>query len=136
MSWATLHYQKQTVIFCERYRPGKEIFLRNVTRTVVAPLVCSWVWFFILGGILVPPPWVLAQGGSAPDGVDILLPRGGIPAVFDPKFVSASEADIPDDAWVLGVVIDGEAHAYSLNLLNHHEVVNDRFGELPVAAVW
>jgi hypothetical protein len=33
-------------------------------------------------------------------------------------------------------VIEGEAHAYSLNLLNHHEVVNDRFGDTPVAAVW
>jgi len=73
---------------------------------------------------------------DAPAGVEILLPRGAIGAVFEPQFVDAAEAEIPDDAWVLGVVINGEAHAYSLNLLNHHEVVNDRFGELPVAAVW
>ncbi len=71
-----------------------------------------------------------------PEGVQILLPRGGIPAVFEPRFVSAEEADISDDAWVLGVVINGEAHAYSLNLLNSHEVVNDMFGDVPVAAVW
>ncbi len=76
-----------------------------------------------------------AQQG-APDGVQILLPRGAIGAVFDPQWVSANDAEIPDEAWVLGVVIEGEAHAYSLNLLNHHEVVNDRFGDLPVAAVW
>ncbi|RLC97880.1 MAG: hypothetical protein DRI65_18885 [Chloroflexota bacterium] len=71
-----------------------------------------------------------------PPGVEMLLPRGGIPAVFEPVFVQAVEADISDDAWILGVIIDGEAHAYSLNLLNAHEIVNDRFGDVPVAAVW
>jgi uncharacterized protein (DUF2344 family) len=66
----------------------------------------------------------------------MLMARGGIPAVFKPEFVPADKADIADDAWVLGVVVDGEAHAYSLNLLNHHEIVNDHFGDLPIAAVW
>ena len=69
-------------------------------------------------------------------GVEQILPRGRIAAVFEPRFVTAAEAEIADDAWVLGVVIDGRAKAYSLNLLNRHEVVNDRFGDLPVAAVW
>ena len=47
------------------------------------------------------------------------------------------EAFVPfediNDAYV---VIDGEARAYSLNLLNRHEVVNDRIGEQKFAAVW
>lgn len=73
---------------------------------------------------------------TPPEGVQQILARGTIPAVFDPHFVPADEAEIPDDAWVLGVSIDGIARAYSLNLLNHHEVVNDRFGDRPVAAVW
>ncbi len=73
---------------------------------------------------------------SVPPGVEQILERGKIPAVFDPQFVTADEAEIPDDAWVLGVVMGGEARAYSLNLLNHHEVVNDRVGEHPIAAVW
>jgi len=71
-----------------------------------------------------------------PPGVEQILPRGGIPAVFDPKFVVAGEAKIPDDAWVLGVVVDGVAKAYSLNLLNQHEIVNDRSGRTAYAAVW
>lgn len=90
----------------------------------------------VLGVSLAPVTATRGQSSDVPTGVDILLPRGGIPAVFDPQFVSADEADISDDAWVLGVVIDGEARAYSLNLLNHHEIVNDYFGERPVAAVW
>lgn len=79
---------------------------------------------------------MMALGDEIPDGVEQILPRGRISAIFNPQFVSADRARIPDEAWVLGVVIDGEAHAYSLNLLNRHEVVNDRFGDTPVAAVW
>ena len=81
-------------------------------------------------------PDALAETEAVPEGVDILLARGGIPAVFDPVFVSAADAEISDDAWILGIHINGEAHAYSLNLLNHHEIVNDHVGDLPIAAVW
>lgn len=77
-----------------------------------------------------------AAADEPPPGVEQILPRGRIAAVFEPRFVPAGEADISDDAWVLGVVIDGEARAYSLNLLNRHEVVNDRIGEQEFAAVW
>jgi hypothetical protein len=85
-----------------------------------------------LGGAAPP---LLAQQ-AAPPGFQRFMARGRIPAVDDPQFVPAAEADIPADAWVLGVVIDGRARAYSLNLLNAHEVVNDRFGERPVAVMW
>jgi len=34
------------------------------------------------------------------------------------------------------VEIDGQARAYSLNLLNRHEVVNDQIGGKSFAAVW
>ena len=71
-----------------------------------------------------------------PDEFQQLLPRGEIAAVDDPVMISAAEAEIADHAWVLGVEIDGQAHAYSLNLLNRHEVVNDRIGDRGIAAVW
>jgi hypothetical protein len=64
------------------------------------------------------------------------MERGRIPAVDAPEFVAASAAKLPPEAWVLGVVVDGQARAYSLNLLNAHEVVNDRFGERLVAVIW
>ena len=79
---------------------------------------------------------VPADADVPPDGVEQLLPRGQIAAVFEPEFVGAGEAQISPDAWVLGVVVDGAAKAYSLNLLNRHEVVNDRIGDTPFAAVW
>jgi hypothetical protein len=88
-----------------------------------------------ISGLVVTP--ATAQSAEAlPPGVEQLLPRGKIAAVFEPQFVSATEAEIPDDAWILGVVVDGAARAYSLNLLNRHEIVNDRVGEKAFAAVW
>ena len=47
-----------------------------------------------------------------------------------------SEAEIKPRSWVLGVVIDGQARAYSLNLLHEHDVVNDTIGDTNFAAVW
>lgn len=79
---------------------------------------------------------VLVSGQEKPDGYRQILPRGRIAAVNAPEYVPASEADIGDESWVLGVVIDGEPRAYSLNLLNAHEVVNDSVGETHFAAVW
>ena len=77
-----------------------------------------------------------ALADELPEGVEQIIPRGQIAAVFEPEFVSADEAEISDDAWVLGVVVEGVAKAYSLNLLNRHEVVNDRSGGTAFAAVW
>ena len=90
----------------------------------------------VIAVVALVPAAATGQDAAPPEGVQQLLPRGGIPAIFDPVFVMAAEAQIPDSAWVLGLVINGEARAYDLNLLNHHEVVNDVVGGLPVAPVW
>ena len=71
-----------------------------------------------------------------PEGVEQILERGKIAAIFNPEFVTAEEAEIADEAWILGVEIEGQARAYSLNLLNRHEVVNDQIGDKTFAAVW
>jgi len=65
-----------------------------------------------------------------------LLPRGQIAAITNPEYVTADKAVIDDDSYVLGVFIKGQARAYSLNILNNHEVVNDRIGDFAYAAVW
>lgn len=85
------------------------------------------------GGIL-----LAAGAGRAqePEGFERILPRGRIAAIDEPTYVPASEAKISPSSWVLGAVIDGQARAYSLNLLNAHEVVNDRIGDTNFAAVW
>ncbi|MBQ60837.1 MAG: hypothetical protein CMQ19_02050 [Gammaproteobacteria bacterium] len=65
-----------------------------------------------------------------------ILPRGQIAAVTKPHYVTAKQAVVARDSYVLGVVVEGQARAYSLTLLNNHEVVNDQIGDLPFAAVW
>lgn len=76
------------------------------------------------------------QGQDVPEGFQQLLPRGGIPAIDNPQYVSADKAEITDGAYVFGVVIEEQPVAYSLNLLNSHEVVNDTVGNTNFAAVW
>ena len=80
--------------------------------------------------------WAEGPEEVLPPGVEQLLPRGQIAAIDHPTFVSADKAKIADDAWVLGVVVSGQPKAYSLNLLNRHEVVNDQEGDVAFAAVW
>jgi hypothetical protein len=75
-------------------------------------------------------------GDEPPAGFVQIVPRGHIASVDEPRFVPAREARLPPEAWVFGVVVEGQARAYSLNLLNRHEVVNDRVGETAFAAVW
>lgn len=64
-------------------------------------------------------------------------PKDGIPALTNPKFVTARQANYlqPQDR-VIGVVVDGEARAYPLKILDYHEIVNDRIGKLPVAVTY
>ena len=95
----------------------------------------------ILGAMLCTAPLLAEEKPTLPEGPPIdgfqqLMPRGGIPALVDPDFVSASDAEMPDDAWILGFVHDGQAYAYDLNLLNHHEVVNHGPKGAEFAAVW
>ncbi len=74
--------------------------------------------------------------------IETRLPKDGIPAITDPAFgedwgdwsavPAAHRPDsspvLVDEAPVVGVERDGEARAYPLRILDHHEVVNDSFG--------
>ena len=80
--------------------------------------------------------FVWGQEGGDFSQFEQLLPRGRIAAITQPVFVPAEEAQIDDESWVLGVFVNGTARAYSLSLLNSHEVVNDRIGDHQFAAVW
>ena len=37
---------------------------------------------------------------------------------------------------VLGITLEGEVRAYPVNLMDGHEVVNDRFGDKAYAVLW
>lgn len=61
-----------------------------------------------------------------------------IPSIDSPVHVSVSEADalMSPDEIVLGVIVNGEARAYSTWHLDSHEIVNDVIGGVPLAVTW
>ena len=65
-----------------------------------------------------------------------VLPFDAIPAIKNPQFVSASEAKLHDDSPMIGISFNGESHAYSIYLLNGHEIVNDVVGNVKIATTW
>ena len=72
------------------------------------------------------------------DRMYYILPRDGIPAIDDPEFVSAKEADkfMKKDELVMGLVINGDARAYSTWHLDRHEIVNDYVGDTYISVTW
>lgn len=77
-----------------------------------------------------------AAADYADDAIRTLLPFDAIPAITDPQFVSSNEARLDADAPVIGVTFNDESRAYSLYLLNGHEIVNDVVGGLNIATTW
>lgn len=70
------------------------------------------------------------------DPIITLLKFDAIPAITKPQFVPAAKAKLDTDAPVIGVTFNGESHAYSLYLLNGHEIVNDVVGGKKIATTW
>jgi hypothetical protein len=64
-------------------------------------------------------------------------PKDGIPALLNPNYLKAKDADyMRDDESILGVHLNGIARAYPTRILSWHESVNDKFGDLPVLVSW
>ncbi|MET0108536.1 MAG: DUF3179 domain-containing protein [Candidatus Thiodiazotropha sp.] len=101
---------------------------------------------FLAGGIYIGP----AEAGNYKSGFDVtdalvpieqILPGGppkdGIPSIDSPKFLPARKIDFlqPEDR-VLGLSYNGFVRAYPIAIMNWHEIVNDRFGNRPVAVTF
>jgi hypothetical protein len=64
--------------------------------------------------------------------------RGELPPRTVTRTVDRAHAGLKDTEIVIGVVVDGRARAYPVNLMwsPEREVVNDVLGETPIAASW
>jgi hypothetical protein len=70
----------------------------------------------------------LRSGGPPPDG---------IPAIDDPRFDVAGDVDwLADDEAVLVLELDGRTRAYPVQIMIWHEIVNDIYGDRPVAITY
>ena len=100
---------------------------RGVWLIVVGVLFCGTSLFaqenrngFDYSDALVPPKEILWGG----------VPRDGIPAIHNPTFIEAAEADfLSDTDRVLGLVRNGVTKAYPIRIMDRHEIVNDQFGD-------
>ena len=67
-----------------------------------------------------------------------LLRKDAIPAILEPEFLTVAEADeqMQDDELVIGVSIEEDSRAYSVNMLSRHEIANDVVGGKSLAVTW
>ncbi len=93
------------------------------------------MWGMLMCGLVAMPSNAQAGPGDAPK-IHNILPKDAIRAVLEPEFVSVDDAQVEDEAAMIGVVLNDEAHVYSAVLLNSHEVVNDTVGGTKVATTW
>lgn len=72
------------------------------------------------------------------DSLFKVLEPDAIPAIRTPEFINSkiAENQMSDDEPVLGIEYLGEYKAYSLWQLDHHEIVNDSIGNIPIAVTW
>jgi hypothetical protein len=78
--------------------------------------------------------------------VPVMLHRDMVPVLTDPPIITAAEATrlteeergkfLVSTDRVIGVVINGEARAYPIQLITVHEVVNDALGGVPIAVTY
>jgi hypothetical protein len=71
-------------------------------------------------------------------GIRTLDPRDAIPPIDDPTFEHVTEADewLEDDEPGLLVDVAGLTRFYPIRILHRHEIVNDEFGDVPVAVTY
>ena len=109
---------------------------------LVIGVICLRQFGILTESVTLRLPATFREGDVVSEGRDVdivtLLPKDGIPAIFNPSFVSAEEADsqLDLDDLVIGVSLNGEHKAYGVAHLSSHEVVNDTLGGRPIAVTW
>ena len=81
------------------------------------------------------PEGPTALGFSDAELVQLLLPND-IPPIYEPRFVTAGDANLTGDELVIGLSINGDARAYPTGILFTRELVNDVVGNVPVLISW
>lgn len=83
---------------------------------------------------------VLTTGCGNSDSANWPGKNDRYPVIDNPVTVEVADVSntIHDDELVLGVVIDGEARAYPINMLTGptREIINDELSDVAIAATW
>ncbi len=67
-----------------------------------------------------------------------VLPMDAIASITHPDFTTAEKTDLwlKDDDLVLGIVYRDIVRSYPVRILDRHEIINDWFGDIPVAVTY
>ncbi|MEM1155278.1 MAG: DUF3179 domain-containing (seleno)protein, partial [Pseudomonadota bacterium] len=113
-------------------------------RISITLLVLAFATLWSKNSIAAEPPsfyngFEVEDGLIAPNEIDHGGPgRDGIPALDFPVFLSgdARRGELLAGDRVLGVFFNGIAKAYPINILEHHEIVNDTFALTPLTITY
>ena len=105
-----------------RFMPSKKLRIITLTGLLLGVFIYNFAMSagtsngFDLSNSSLPPEQII-RGGP---------PRDGIPALTNPKHVTAADAVYlnPTDR-VVGITLKGQSRAYPIGILNWHEIVND-----------
>ncbi|MCA9061751.1 MAG: DUF3179 domain-containing protein [Planctomycetaceae bacterium] len=105
--------------------------------------LCTCILFFSLPVLCQFTAPVFAQDGTSEDSDPEFRPRRVLPrqpAIVHPPMLSAAQVtnQVTESDLVLGVVVNGKARAYPINMLNgpRREIINDTLGDQPIVAMW
>ena len=116
-------------------------FVMNSFATLAGVLVTATVCLYTPAGLAAAKNYLDFDLGNASVPLSLIQhggpPRDGIPALTDPPRIPASEVDyLRADDRVLGIVMDGQARAYPVRILNWHEIVNDQLAGQALLVSW
>jgi len=65
-------------------------------------------------------------------------PKNGIPALFEPEYITVKEADklMKPEERVFGLTLNGVSRAYPIRIMSWHELVNDEIAGVPYLVSW
>ncbi len=63
-------------------------------------------------------------------------PKDGIPSLTDPKTAAASDTKFADGDRMVVVTLGDATGAYPIKVLNWHEAINDKLGDVPIAVIY
>ena len=101
-------------------------------------ILSFFITVFLAGPLPAQRPEPKIHGVFDGDPIYTVLPAEAIPAITQPEFVTGDKASAqmsPEEP-VIGIMVDGDARAYSTWHLDAHEIVNDTTGSTPLAVTW
>ncbi len=66
----------------------------------------------------------------------VLSPTKVIPPLDNPPALTGKDAMLPEDTQVLGVILEGRAHAWPMGILIPHHIINETVHGTPVTAAY